>query len=127
MTRRVGDPLFVSVDAVVLKVPDLEAGLAFYRDELGHEVVWHTERMAGLRLAEGSSELVLSLDLGPETDLLVASVDDAVAAFVRAGGTVDVEPRDIPVGRVAVVRDPFGSVLTLVDLTKGRYTSRDAG
>jgi hypothetical protein len=37
------------------------------------------------------------------------------------------EPFDIPVGRVAVVADPFGNVLVLLDLSKGRYTTDDAG
>jgi hypothetical protein len=32
-----------------------------------------------------------------------------------------VEPSDIPVGRVAVVADPFGNPLTILDLTRGRY------
>ena len=114
-------PLFVAVDAVVVKVPDLGAGIGFYRDRLGHEVIWQTERMVGLRLAEADSELVLSLDVGPETDLLVASVDEAARAFTDAGGSIVVEPEDIPVGRVAVVRDPFGNELTLVDLSKARY------
>ena len=31
------------------------------------------------------------------------------------------EPSDIPVGRVAVVADPFGNPLTILDLTRGRY------
>ena len=116
-----GSALFTAVDAVVVNVPDLAAGLAFYRDALGHEVVWETDRMVGLRLGVTGTELVLALDIGPETDLLVESVDAAVASIVRAGGTVAAEPRDIPVGRVAVVRDPFGNTLTLVDLSKGRY------
>lgn len=33
-------------------------------------------------------------------------------------------PFDIPVGRAAVVHDPFGNVLVLVDLSKGAYTVR---
>jgi hypothetical protein len=112
---------FTAVDAVVVKVPDLAAGLEFYRDGLGHEVEWQTDRMAGLRFAEGETELVLSLDLDPETDLLVDSVEDAIERVVAAGGAVLAAPREIPVGRVAVVCDPFGNRLTLVDLTKGRY------
>jgi hypothetical protein len=104
-----------------MTVPDLAAGLAFYRDGLGHEVVWQTERMAGLRFAGSETELVLSLDLAPETDLLVASVPAAVEAVVAAGGAVIAAPRPIPVGRVAVVSDPFGNRLTLVDLSRGRY------
>ena len=120
-------PLLVAVDAVVVKVPDLNTGLAFYRDSLGHEVTWQTDTMAGLRLAGSETELVLSLDVGPETDLLVRSVPEAVRVFVDAGASIVAEPREIPVGRVAVVRDPFGTELTLVDLSKGRYTTDPAG
>jgi hypothetical protein len=32
-----------------------------------------------------------------------------------------VDPFEIPVGCVAVVSDPFGNALVLVDLSKGRY------
>ena len=38
-----------------------------------------------------------------------------------------VEPFDIPVGRVAVVADPFGNTLVLLDLSRGRYVTDDAG
>jgi hypothetical protein len=34
---------------------------------------------------------------------------------------------DIPVGRVAVVADPFDNVLVLVDLSKGRYRTAADG
>jgi Glyoxalase-like domain len=56
-----------------------------------------------------------------EVDFLVDSVDQAATELTRAGGTVVVEPADIPVGRVAVIVDPFGNPLTILDLTKGRY------
>ncbi len=102
-------------------MPDLDTGLAFYRDRLGHAPIWRTERLAALRLAESETELVLAVDIGPETDLLVSSVDAAVRGFVAAGGSIVAEPSDIPVGRVAVVRDPFGNELTLVDLSRRRY------
>ena len=114
-------PLIRAVDAVVVRVPDLDEGLRFYRDGLVHEVIRRTETMVALRLGASGTELVLALELGPETDLLVAAVDDAVGQVVAAGGSVVSAPEDIPVGRVAVVRDPFGTPLTLVDLSKGRY------
>jgi hypothetical protein len=57
-----------------------------------------------------------------ETDLLVASADEAGAAIRRAGGQVAVEPFEIPIGRCAVVRDPWGNVLLLLDGTKGSLT-----
>jgi catechol 2,3-dioxygenase-like lactoylglutathione lyase family enzyme len=51
--------LLVAVDAVVVRVLDLDAVLAFYR-RAGPQVVWRTDRMSGLRLAEGATELVLA-------------------------------------------------------------------
>jgi len=114
--------LLRKVDCVRLPVPDLEGGLAFYRDRLGQELVWRSEDAAGLRLADSDSELVLQTQRPrPEVDFLVASVDQAATELTRAGGTVVVEPSDIPVGRVAVIADPFGNPLTILDLTKGRY------
>lgn len=58
---------------------------------------------------------------------LVSSADDAVLAIQEAGGRVVTGPFDIPVGRVAVVADPFGNVLVLVDLSKGRYVTDGTG
>lgn len=54
---------------------------------------------------------------------MVDSADEAAARLVQAGGTLLVEPFDIPVGRVAVVADPFGNPLVVVDLSKGRYVT----
>jgi predicted enzyme related to lactoylglutathione lyase len=72
-------------------------------------------------LSAGSMIGVLTTCQAYEPDWLVASVPDAVAALVAAGGTVITEPVEIPVGLIAVVADPFGNALVLVDLSKGRY------
>ena len=123
MTRR-PNGLLRTVDCVQLPVPDLEAGLAFYRDRLGHELLWRSQTAAALRLSGGDAELVLQTQRPrPEVDFLVDSVDQAATRLVEAGGSVLVEPSDIPVGRVAVVADPFGNPLTIVDLSKGRYVT----
>jgi predicted enzyme related to lactoylglutathione lyase len=120
--------LFRTVDCVRIPVPDLDAGLAYYSGRLGHPLIWRTATAAGLRLPGGDSELVLHTEGDePETDLLVESVDEAVAAVVAAGGSVRVRAMDIPVGRVAVVADPFGNPLTIVDLSKGRYRTDGDG
>ena len=47
--------------------------------------------------------------------------------FSAAGGRVLSPAFDIPVGRVAVVTDPFDNVLVLVDLSKGRYRTANDG
>lgn len=125
----VSTPLFQNVDAVTVPVPDLDTGLRFYRDQLGHSLLWRNDELgqAGLRLPDGDTELVLTTRLPYTPNWLVDSVDDAVTPIVSAGGRVVTAPFDIPVGRVAVVEDPFGNPLVLVDLSKGRYTTDDSG
>ena len=117
--------LLKGVDCVLIKVPSIEEGIKFYCNELGMPLHWKKEDSAGLGL--GNSELVLSTKFNPETDLLVESVPRAVDKIVKAGGQIIVKPEDIPVGMVAVVKDPFGNVLTLVDLSKGIYQTDTEG
>jgi len=113
-------PLLRKIDCIRLYVPDLEAGLAFYRDRLGHALSWRTSTAAGLRLPDSEAEIVLTcVALGQETDLTVDSTDRAADAFVAAGGRVLVPPFDIQIGRCVVVADPFGNPLVLLDLCKG--------
>ncbi|RPJ24973.1 MAG: bleomycin resistance protein [Chloroflexi bacterium] len=112
--------LIRKVDCVRLYVPDLEAGLAFYRDRLGHELIWQTETAAGLRLPESDAELVLQTeDQRQEVDLLVDSADDAAKLFEQAGGKVIVPAFDIQIGRCVVLEDPWGNPLVLLDASKG--------
>ncbi|ADB33665.1 Glyoxalase/bleomycin resistance protein/dioxygenase [Kribbella flavida DSM 17836] len=122
-------PVLRKVDAVTIPVPDLERGLAFYRDRLGHELLWRNDEIgqAGLALPEGDTEIVLTTELGYAPSWLVASADDAAAEFVAAGGRVVSAAFDIPVGRCAVVEDAFGNRLVLLDLSKGLYRTDDNG
>jgi lactoylglutathione lyase len=113
-------PLFRKVDCLQVPVPDLEAGLAFYCDRLGHELIWRTERSAGLRIPGAEAEIVVQTERPElEANLTVASVADAVERIVAAGGRVLHGPFDIPIGRCAVVADPFGNRLVVLDNSKG--------
>ena len=113
-------PLIRKVDCLRLYVPDLESGLAFYRDCLGHELIWRSATAAGLRLPETDAELVIQTEeQRQEIDLLVASVDAATEFIEQAGGKVIVPPFDIQIGRCAVIEDPWGNPLVLLDTSKG--------
>jgi predicted enzyme related to lactoylglutathione lyase len=113
-------PLFRKIDCLRLYVPDLDAALAFYRDRLGHALIWRNETAAGVRLPDDDAELVLQTERNEsETDLLVESVPEAVARFMNAGGRVLVEPFEIQIGKCAVLQDPFGNVLVILDAGKG--------
>ena len=115
------------VDAVTVPVSDLEAGLRFYGQALGHRMKWRNDAVgqAGLELPDGDSELVLTTWQTYQPNWLVDSVDDAVTLLTDHGSDLVAAPFDIPVGRAAVVRDPFGNTLVLVDLSKGAYTADD--
>ena len=113
-------PLLRKVDCVRLYVPDLEAGLAFYRDRLGHELIWRTETAAGLHLPETDTELVLQTEeQRQEVDFLVDSADKSATFIEQSGGKVIVPPFEIQIGRCVVVEDPWGNPLVLLDASKG--------
>jgi predicted enzyme related to lactoylglutathione lyase len=123
MTR----PLLRKIDAVTFRVPDLDSGIAFYVGRLGHTLNWRNDDIgsAGIALPESDAEIVLTTEHAHEPNWLVESADEAARAVEEAGGTVIAAPVDIPVGRVAVVADPFSNVLVLIDLSKGRYATDD--
>jgi predicted enzyme related to lactoylglutathione lyase len=121
-------PLIHKVDCVRLYVSDLAAGLSFYRDHLGHELVWRTATAAGLRLPASEAEIVLQTqDPSPEVDLAVESADQAAARIVAAGGRIVVPPFDIQIGRCVIVEDPWGNRLVLLDASQGLLQTDEQG
>ena len=124
MTR----PLFRRIDCLQVPVPDLEAGLEFYCGRLGHELIWRTSTSAGLRMPESDAEILIQTERPElEANLTVASADEAAATIVEAGGSVVVRPFDIPIGRCAVVSDPWGNRLVLLDVSKGLLVTDGSG
>jgi predicted enzyme related to lactoylglutathione lyase len=112
--------LFRKVDCHSIPVADLDAALAFYRDGLGHELIWRDDSAAGLRLPDSDAELVLHTEKRPiETDLLVTSVPAAISRFVDAGGKVVAGPFEIRIGLCAVIEDPWQNRLVILDSSKG--------
>jgi catechol 2,3-dioxygenase-like lactoylglutathione lyase family enzyme len=122
-------PLLLSVDAVTVPVPDLDAGLAFYQERLGHRLLWRNDEVgqAGLGLATKDTELVLTTRAPYAPTWLVSSVDRAVDAIVQAGGRRLSGTSDTPTGKLAMVEDIFGNQLALLDLSKGRYVTDESG
>ena len=75
MIRSQAEPLIRKVDCIRLYVSDLDAGLAFYRDRLGHALIWRTPEHVGLRL---------QTDHSPLTKLGLTSGRDIAPAFEKA-------------------------------------------
>ncbi|MFX1254280.1 MAG: VOC family protein [Promethearchaeota archaeon] len=116
--------LIRKVDCIRIPVPNLEAGLQFYRDALGHDLIWRTKTSIGLRMPESEAEIVIHTERDEsETDLTVEDVNTAVQEFVKFGGSIVTKPFDIPIGKCAVVRDPWGNQFVLLDNSKGLYVT----
>jgi predicted enzyme related to lactoylglutathione lyase len=120
--------LLQKIDSIRIPVPDLESGLAFYRDQLGHVLIWRLNHGAGLRMPGSNAEIVLI----PQGDDLqvnfqVASADMAAERFAESGGKVLVPPFDTLNGRAAVVQDPFGNVYALRDDRLGELITNEQG
>jgi catechol 2,3-dioxygenase-like lactoylglutathione lyase family enzyme len=120
-------PLFRKLDNLLLRVADLDAAISFYCDRLGHRVLWRSDEAVGFALPDTDAELVVHLNIGPETDVVVDDVDEAFAVFLSTGGEVVQRPFDIAIGRCARVRDPFGNDLVLLDQSKGALATDPEG
>lgn len=118
-------PVLKRINAVLVKVPSIQEGLDFYREQLGLQTFWKKKDIASVRLGDG--QLIMSTTLDPETNILVESVEHAAFVFVKAGGRVVGQPEDIDVGKLVTVEDAFGNRLTLVDFSKGFYTMDQSG
>jgi predicted enzyme related to lactoylglutathione lyase len=106
----------------MVRVPDLAAAAEFYTRVFGLRPLWHDETSLGLGLAETDAEIVLhTMDLPADRSVhyLVDDVPSAVAIAQRAGCVVREAPFDIAIGMCAVLADPFGNTVCLLDMSKG--------
>ena len=110
------------IDCVMIRVPDLEAGAGFYERTCGLRRAWSDASSIGLAMADTDAEIVVhTMDLPPgwSVHYLVDDVPAAVAEFVAAGCAILEAPFEIPIGWCAVLTDPFGNALCILDMSKG--------
>jgi catechol 2,3-dioxygenase-like lactoylglutathione lyase family enzyme len=88
MVAPMSSGLLRAVDAVTVRVPDLDAGIVFYGETLGHQLSWRNDEIgqAGLQTPDSSTEIVLTTEHDYEPSWLVESVPDAVTRIVGGGG-----------------------------------------
>jgi len=111
------------IDAVMLRVSDLEKTAEFYVDVMGLKRGWtDTEnQMIGLLFPGNDTELVLHCDESlpdPNVSYQVDNVLEFVEKYKRKGFKVLVEPFDIRCGKCAILEDPGGHRIEVMDITK---------
>jgi predicted enzyme related to lactoylglutathione lyase len=114
--------MFRKIDCVMVRVPDLTPAVEFYARVFGLRPLWRDENSAGMGMPETDAEVVLhTMDLPADRGVhyLVDDVPEAVGAAGRAGCAVREAPFDIAIGMCAVLTDPFGNTVCLLDMSKG--------
>lgn len=109
------------IDCVMLRVDDLEAAADYYINVFGLRKLRQDDTMIGLGLPETDAEIVLHTDpdIHDPVHYLVDDVLSAAAGLEAKGCAVVVPPFDIRIGKCAVLRDPFGITLSILDMSKG--------
>lgn len=111
------------IDCVMIRVDDLEVATRYYVDVFGLRIIWKDAGSVGLGFPETDAEIVLhcepDIPSRVEVHYLVDDVVSAVQVLAEKGCSVLVEPFDIAIGKCAVIKDPFGTRLCILDMSKG--------
>jgi catechol 2,3-dioxygenase-like lactoylglutathione lyase family enzyme len=111
------------IDCVMIRVESIEAARQYYTDVFGLRPLWGDENSIGLGFPETDAEIVLhnesDIPSNVEVYYLVDDVESAVSELQEKECTTIVGPFDISIGKCAIIRDPFGIRLCILDMTKG--------
>ena len=111
------------IDCVMIRVDDVKKAATYYGEVFGLRPNWSGDDAIGLVFPETDAEIVLHNDpnmpSSVEVHYLVDDVVTVVAEYVTKGCQLLVEPFDITIGKCAVIKDPFGIRMCILDMTKG--------
>ena len=111
------------IDCVMVRVNDSEAAATYYAEVFGLRPQWSGDDSIGLVFPESDAEIVLHNDPDiPSSVEVHYLVDDVIASVAECAAQrchILVEPFDITIGKCAVIQDPFGTRLCILDMTKG--------
>jgi predicted enzyme related to lactoylglutathione lyase len=111
------------IDSVMMRVTDLESSARFYEEAMGLKRAWTDaeNQMIGFLFPGNNSELVIHTDPTLSSPSYSFSVEDVVEfckRFREQGYTVLMEPFEVRCGMYAVLADPDGNRINIIDLKK---------
>ncbi len=111
------------VDAVMYLVDDIYDAAKFYEEALGLRRGWTDDEngMIGMLFPGNDTELVLHMDKSlpnPNISYQVRDVEDFVQRYREQGYRVLGDPFDIRCGKCALLENPYGARIEIMDLTK---------
>lgn len=110
--------MFRRVDRILLRVPNLESAVRYYRESFGMELLRQQTRLASLKYTESETELVLHTDPDLPEHAVYHLVEDVRELFARraAAGLRFIDaPTRVAKGYRATLRDRFGNVFHIID------------
>ncbi|HCI80711.1 MAG TPA: hypothetical protein DHW02_13590 [Ktedonobacter sp.] len=111
------------IDCIMIRVDDIKVVADYYVNVFGLLPQWSADDSIGLRFPESDAEIVVhcspDIPSNVEVHYLVDDVVSAVSDYEAKGCRALVEPFDIAIGKCAVIVDPFGIRLCILDMTKG--------
>jgi catechol 2,3-dioxygenase-like lactoylglutathione lyase family enzyme len=113
----------LKIDNIMFYVKDLEKAADFYEKVLGLKRAW-TDKKAkqiGFLLPGNDSELVIHSDKripNPAFSFLVKDVEDFCKEYAKKGHEVHLRPSEVRTGKFAVLKDPEGNEIPIIDLKK---------
>lgn len=120
----------LKIDNIMYRVSDLEKSERFYADVLGLKKVWEDRDrgMIGFVFAQSDSEIVIHVDPHipkGEYSYLVEDVTAFCEEVQKQGYRILCEPFDVRSGKYAIISDPDGNEIPIIDLSafggKPRY------
>ena len=113
----------LKIDSIMFPVSNLEESAKFYQNILGLRQVWTDEEqsMIGFSFQQSDSEIVIHSDPNlpnPFFSFLVRNVEEFCDEYKRKGFRIVKEPFEVRCGKFAVLADPDGNELPIIDLTK---------
>jgi len=111
------------IDSIMVKVSDLDSSARFYEEVMGLRRAWTDaeNQMVGFLFPGNDSELVIHTGPGLDSPSYSFSVEDVVEfceRFREQGYAVLMEPFEVRCGMYAVLSDPDGNRINIIDLTK---------
>lgn len=106
------------IDRIIVRVPGLESAARYYRDVLGLTLLRQEPTLASFRLADGDTELILHSDPDLPAEAVYFLVDDVRDLYRRRAELklrFVAPPTAVARGYRASVKDPFGTVMLLLD------------
>ncbi len=111
---------------IMVVVKDMKRSVAFYRDVLGLQMLFEQSNWsqfdAGtvlIGLHPEGEEVQVGPTSGCTFGIYVDDITRATAELKRRGGHFSTEPREEPFGRWALLRDPDGYGIQIIEMKSG--------